>query len=564
MSILAFLVSLAGSVMLLLYAVRMVRTGIERSFGTSFRRYVTSATNVPMGSLTGICLAIILQSSAAVGLLVAGFAGSGSLSFASGLPIILGADLGSALLIQVLSFDLQWLTPALLAIGGGFIIKSGNRKLRQIGRIILGIAFILVSLRFLRETMIPIRDSNFLPAIAAYLEQDLVTAFITGAALSFVMLSSVAAILMCVTIVSIDALPLTAGIALVLGANLGSALIPVWLARSMKPQALRLPVANLILRGSFALLALVVFARTPLPLWPSWLPQLWTGSMGNAQALINIHILFNCLLMLALPVCRYLEKPLKLLLPEAKLQQQDNPMLRPALDQSAHDKPVIAIASVRREVLRVAQIIETMVSPVMELFNDFDQIRMRGIRGQDSLVNNAVDNIKRYVASIPYEIMNAEQRSEARDLTEYAIALEIAGDIVGKQLLTLAQEKSQEGVRLSLAGTEELNAMHDQLMSNFSLAMNVLVSNDLDSARLLLEEKTEMVSLERASRKKHLKRLSDGSAVSFDSSNIHLETLRALNQFNSHVASLAYPILYRGGQLLETRLITDLENTNTH
>ena len=106
--------------------------------------------------------------------------------------------------------------------------------------------------------------------------------------------------------------------------------------------------------------------------------------------------------------------------------------------------------------------------------------------------------------------------------------------------------------------------MHDQLMSNFSLAMNVLVSNDLDSARLLLEEKTEMVSLERASRKKHLKRLSDGSAVSFDSSNIHLETLRALNQFNSHVASLAYPILYRGGQLLETRLITDLENTNTH
>lgn len=554
MSILSFIVSLTGSVMLLLYAVRMVRTGIERTFGASFRRYVTTASSVPVGTFTGVCLAIILQSSAAVALLVAGFAGTGSLSFASGLPIILGADLGSALLIQVLSFDLQWLTPALLAIGGGFYIKSERRKLRQFGRIILGIAFILISLRFLRETMIPIRESHFLPAIAAYLERDLVTAFITGAALTFVMHSSVAAILMCVTIVAIDALPLNAGIALVLGANLGSALIPVWLGRAMKPRALRVPVANLIIRGSCAVLALFIFARTSLPLW--------ILGMGNAQALINIHVFFNCTLMLALPVCRFLEKPLMLLLPEAKSLELDNPILRSALDETAYDKPVIAIASVRREVLRVAQIIETMVSPAMELFNTFDLARMKGIRAQDALVNTAVDDIKRYVASIPDEVLNKEQSGQTRELTEYAIALEIAGDIVGKQLLTLAQEKSEDGVRLSRAGTEELNAMHERLMWNLSLAMNLLVSNDLESARLLLEEKTEMVRHERSSRKKHLKRLSEGSAVSFDSSNIHLETLRALNQFNSHVASLAYPILYRGGQLLETRLIENLDQAN--
>jgi len=554
MNILTFLVSLAGSVMLLLYAVRMVRTGIERTFGASFRSYLTTVSNVPMGALTGIGLAIVLQSSAAVALLVAGFAGTGSLSFATGLPVILGADLGSALLIQVLSFELQWLTPVLLAVGGGFSIKTERRQFRQLGRIILGIAFILISLRFLRETMIPISESNFLPAIAAYLEQDLVTAFITGAALTFIMLSSVAAILMCVTIVSIDALPLNAAIALVLGANLGSALIPVWLGRAMKPQALRLPVANLLIRGGFAVLALVIFARSSLPLW--------LVGTSNAQTLINIHIFFNCLLILTLPICRFLENPMKWLLSEEQSLKLDNPMLRSALDESAHNNPVLAVASVRREILRVAQIIETMVSPVMELFTHFDQTRMQGIRAQDVLVNTAVDDIKRYVASIPAEIMNKEQRSQMRELTEYAIGLELAGDIVSKQLLTLAQEKSVEGVRLSPAGTEELNVMHERLISNLSLAMNVLVSNDLESARLLLEEKTEMVQYERSSRKKHLKRLSDGSAVSFDSSNIHLETLRALHQFNSHVASFAYPILYRGGQLLETRLIVNLDTAN--
>lgn len=556
MNLLTFVVELTGATMLLLYAVRMVRTGIERAFGASFRRYVTTATSQPTATITGLFLAVILQSSAAVALLVAGFAGSGALSFASGLPIILGADLGSALVIQVLSFNLEWLIPALLAIGGLIFIKSDRRTLKQAGRIILGIAFILISLRFLRETMLPIRESDFLPAVAAYLESDYLTAFIIGAVLTFVMHSSVATILMCVTIVSIDALPVSAAIALVLGANLGSALIPVWLGRGMNVQARRLPVANLAIRGSGAILALMLVSIVPLPQW--------LFAMGNAQALINIHILFNCALIALVPLCHVLEKPISLLWPDEKEEESFNPVLRAALDDTVLDKPILAITCLQREVLRMAQVVEGMVSPVMELYHEFDLNRMKAIRAQDGIVNSALDDIKLYAASIPAERMDKEQSDKARDLTEYAIALESAGDIVCKQLLVLAQEKSEQGVRLSRDGSEELEAMHQQMLSNLTLAMNLLVSGDMEHARLMLEEKTEMVRQERSSRKKHLKRLSSGSAVSFDSSNIHLETLRALNQFNSRITTLAYPILYRGGQLLETRLIENLDSAEGH
>jgi phosphate:Na+ symporter len=129
------------------------------------------------------------------------------------------------------------------------------------------------------------------------------------------------------------------------------------------------------------------------------------------------------------------------------------------------------------------------------------------------------------------------------------------GDLVVKILLPLAKEKSQERLKFSAAGALELVDMHERMIANMGLASNVLVSDDLESARLLLEEKTEMTRLERKSRKKHLRRLSDGSKTSFESSDIHLEVLRALREINSHVASVCYPILYRGGQLLETRLI---------
>lgn len=542
--------------MLLLYAVYMVRSGIERCFGASFRRYVTTATSQPASAITGLFLAVILQSSAAVALLVAGFAGTGSLGFATGLPIILGADLGSALVIQVLSFDLDWLSPALLAIGGFIYIKTERRKLRQFGRIILGIGFILISLRFLRETMIPVRDSDFLPVIASYLESDYLSAFIIGAALTVFMHSSVATILMCVTIVSISAFPVNAAIAMVLGANLGSAAIPLWLARGMNVRARRLPAANLVIRGSAAVLALILFSWWPTPL-PGWI----TG-INDAQALIVIHILFNVALLTTLPFYRYFEKLLMLLMPDEKEIESFNPLLRSALDDTLLHQPQLAITCLQREVLRMVQIVEGMASPVMELYNEFELNRMKAIRAQDTLVNGALDDIRRYAASIAAESIDRDQAIQTRDLTEYAIALEAAGDIVCKQLLVLAQEKAEQGVQLSRDGTVELEKMHGQLLTNLSLAMNLLVSGDMEHARLMLEEKTEMVNQERSSRKKHLKRLSNGSAVSFDSSNIHLETLRALNQLNSRVASLAYPILYRGGQLLETRLIENLDVTS--
>ena len=118
MAILSFLVQLAGATMLLLFAVRMVRTGIERSYGASFQRILTSHNSLVYSGAAGVVLAGVLQSSAAVALLVAGFASSGLIAFASGLALVLGGDLGSALVIQVLTFRLEWLVPLLLAVGG--------------------------------------------------------------------------------------------------------------------------------------------------------------------------------------------------------------------------------------------------------------------------------------------------------------------------------------------------------------------------------------------------------------------------------------------------------------
>lgn len=553
MAIVIFVINLAGATMLLLFAVRMVRTGIERSFGASFQRMLTGSRNLIGASTTGVSLAIVLQSSAAVALLATGFASSGYLAFPTGLAIVLGGDLGSALIIQILSFKLDWLVPLLLAAGGWLFVKVENKRGRQFGRILMGVAFILISLQFLREAVAPISDSAFLPAVSGYLARDFVTAFIVGAALAFVMHSSVAAILMCVTLVQIDAIPFAAALSLLLGANLGSAFIPIWLTRGMPPVGRRIPFANLMLRGSWALLVLFAINLLAHP------DHLLLVSPG--QSLIYAHIGFNLsLLVLALPFCGLVERPVTALLPSgADGQQTGAEQPGSALDAAALDTPQQAIASLKRELLRMIGLVERMFHTVPRLYDATDVSTLRLTRKQDDEVNDTLSGIRSYVASMPQEAYSKADTKTVRGLMEYAIRLEAAGDVIAIKLTSVAKEKLDGHLSFSEEGWAELLRMYEAVCANFHLASNVLVSDDLESARLLVVEKADFKRAERKSRKYHLARLQDGRAESFETSDIHLETLRALRDINNHIAAIAYPILYRNGQLLETRLIEDLD-----
>ncbi|HHG89199.1 MAG TPA: Na/Pi cotransporter family protein [Devosia sp.] len=555
MTTLAFLLNLTGATMLLLFAVRMVQTGIERSMGPSFKRIITSRKDSRMRTaMAGVLLAIVLQSATAANLLAAGFTASGLLSLTGGLAVVLGADFGSALVIQVLSFDLHWMVPAMLAIGGYLFLKAATQTQRQIGRILLGIAFILLALRLIGEAMDPIRESDFLPVIASYLSTDYVTAFLVGAAITFVMHSSVAAILMFVTFVSLGVLPVAAGVSLVLGANLGSALLAIWLSRSMTIVARRVPMGNLILRGTGAVLALVLVNNTPI--------VSLLGAFPNGQVLVSVHLTFNIvLLVLTLPFVGLLENPLRIMFPDPAVHEngEENFAPKSALDQKVINIPQMALASLTREVLRMSQIVEIMTQPVMELYESGDLERIKAVRELDRGVNEALSDIRLYVAAIPRDKMSKSEARRSRDLIEYSINLEAAGDIVAKNLLHLAENKARRGLKFSKAGWDELQSMHERLMSNMTLAFNVLLSEDIESARQLMEQKAEFTRNERKSRKKHLKRLREGSEISLESSDIHLETLRALKDLNSRIAAVAYPILYKHGQLLETRLVETMD-----
>jgi phosphate:Na+ symporter len=551
MNVTLMFLHLAGAVTLLLWAVRMVRTGVERAYGAALERILRQAKGSRIQAIgLGAAVAMVLQSATAVGVLASGFAASGLVEFGTALTLLLGADLGSALVVRILSFDLSWLTPFLLISGGWMFLKGTSRNVKQTGRILVGIALILVSLKMIGESTVPLRESEALPVIVGYLRADYFTSFLLGALFSWFVHSSVAAILLVASMAAQGLVPVELGIALVLGANFGGALIPVGLTRAAAPVARRIPIGNLVFRGAGSVLALLIFRQVDFPI------EL-VGSSPAGQ-IVMLHVLFNVLIVLVcVPLTGFLEPVLIRLLPDARATSEVTDLLAnrvSTLDRSVLHTPRLALASATRELLRMSEIVEVMLRPVMELYETGDKDRVKELRQLDQEVNRANSDIKLYLAEMNRSSMSAEEAQRSMILANFAINLEHVGDIISKNLLKLVGERRDKQLTFSAEGWRELTDLHAQVMANIQLALNVLISGDRRSARELVEQKDRMRELELRSQERHLRRLQGGAADSIETSEIHLETIRALKQINSLFSAIAYPILIESGDLLGSRL----------
>lgn len=547
MALLDFAISLFGATMLLLFAVRMVQNGIERMKGQEFKRILTQTKSPYRASFAGAVLAILLQSSAAVAILTAGFSTGGLLPVATGLSIILGADIGSALVVQILSLELDWLAPILMGVGAWLYLKVNSRDLRQTGRIMLGIALIIVALGFLRNAVAPIEESDLLPSIERFLSADPMLAFFVGVALAFIMHSSVAAILMIAVVVAESALSIPVGVVLVLGANLGGALVPIWITRTMGVEARRPVIANAVLRGITAALCAFLYAKAFISSWVHILPNL-----------VSIHLAFNALLLLYLPFTKPIGKLVERLLPDDEKGKKSVPMAeRSLLDETALSSVTMSLAALRREVVRMTSISEQMIREVLAWYISGKVPNFVQLEREGQLIHDAGQNVRHYVTRMPSEKMSKAQFRRLRDLADYALSVEASAAILGQRLQTVIKTQIDEKQKFSDSGAAELRAIAEQCLQNMVKSYDLLVDEDIETAREIFRDKDELGMLVTRSRKKHLLRIREGLENSVSTSELHLESLAAMKELNAQLVSLAYPILKREGQLLQTRLILD-------
>jgi phosphate:Na+ symporter len=543
-----FLLNLMGAIALLIWSIRMVKTGVLRAFGDKFRNAISKATsNRVTACLAGIGVATAVQSSAATGLIVAGFAERGMIALAPALAVMLGADIGSTIVVQALAFNLQALVPVLLVAGVGLFMATDKPVPKQLGRIIIGLALMVLALGMAKAAAEPLKQSELLAMVMQRLGSDPIIAVILGALIAWLMHSSVAAILLIMSLATTGAIGLAPAIALVLGCNIGSALIPLGLSMRGPVASRRILLGNLIFRTIGTLLALMFLQQ---------LVETSTHLASDpARQIANLHTLFNIgVAVLFLPLTTFAATWLEKLLPNTKEADQRRVA---HLDESLMSRPAVALAAAQREVMAMADHVEIMLRETLRAFESGDEQRRQDIKALDNEVDRRQEEVKLYLTRLTRQPLSEADSRKAFDLILFTTNLEHVGDIIDKSLLELAAKKQRLKVDFSPAGWGEIRSLHTRVVEQMRLAMTVFMTGDMSMARELVAEKDRIRAAEREAMENHLQRLRDGTLASIETSALHLDILRDLKRINAHVTAVAYPSLEASGVLRGSRLRAD-------
>ncbi len=542
----ALLINLLGMVALLLWGVRLVRTGMIRAYGTGLRHALSVATKNRFAAAgSGMMVTAVLQSSTATGLILSSFVSQGLLAVAPALAVMLGADVGSAVVAQILSFDLGALMPLALLVGFAVFTMGQRTRARDLGRVAVGLGLMLLAIQQMVQVTAPLQSSETVMRILTALGDEPLLALIVAAVLTWLAHSSLAVVLMIASMTISGMLQPNLAFTLVLGANLGAAAPLIVATLGQDPVSRRVAVGNAVFRvvGSLAALALLPFYRDQIAFFGE----------DPARQVVHLHMLFNLALLVFFigligPVAALCAKIMR-----ATSGDQDD--LRPKyLDHSALATPAVALALASREILRIGDIVEEMLLKTREVFRTDDRELVFRVEAMDDRLDRIYDSIKIYCTQISSKEMTESEGRRCGEIIAFNTNLEHVGDIIDKNLMELASKKIRHQLSFSKDGWKELELFHEQVLHNLKLAMSVFMSDDVDMARMLFEAKERFREQEMAFSDSHFERLRSEQKDTQESSALHLDILRDLKRINSHLASVAYPILDAAGALRSSRL----------
>jgi phosphate:Na+ symporter len=542
------LLDLMGGVALLLWGLHMVLTGVLRAFGPDLRRILGKALHNRLAAFcAGLGLTALLQSSTATGLMTASLAADGTVNLVPALAIMLGANVGTTIIVQLLSFDVVAAAPVLFVIGlVTFRLAGGNTLIKALGRVAIGLGLTLLALHILIDTLAPAEQAPAVRAILGSITNDPVLCIVIAAALTWAAHSSVAVVLLVMSLAYSQFVAPEAALALVLGANLGSAINPLIEAGNRgDPASRRLPVGNMLNRLVGVCFALAFLHPIAQEL-SAWQPD-------AAKRIAEFHMLFN--IALALVFIGLLDPVAQLLirfLPER--QKPDDASVPRYLDDGALETPSLALANAARETLRMGDTVETMLRDVMTAIMDNDRKLAGDVERKDNIVDKLNEAIKLYITRLTRDSLDDSEGRRAMEIVSFTINLEHIGDIIDKNLCELAIKKIKGRFQFSPEGAAELTGFHKRTIESLQVAFGIFMTGNIEAARKLLRTKTELRKAELDAADRHFERLREGRPESLETTSLHLDILADLKRIHSHICSVAYPVLEAAGELpaLET------------
>lgn len=529
------LFSLFGGMAILLYGMRLAGEGLQRAAGARLRTILSSLTrNRFIGLGIGIIVTVFLQSSTATIIMLVGFVGSGLMTLPQSIGVILGADIGTTITVQLLAFRIYDYAILFVGIGITMMFLSKRAVLKNIGEGLLGFSFIFLSIKIMSDSLMPLKSSELFKSVLMALLANPLLGLVISAIFTAIVHSSAAIIGLALALGLQGLINIEAAIPLIFGANIGTCATAIISSIGSNIEAKRVASAHTL----FKVLGVIIF----FPFIKPFADFVISMTDDVPRQIANAHTLFNgAIAVFFLPFTTVMTDVITRIVPER--HGEEKKFAPKYLDKRVLSSPVLAFGQAKREALRMADIAHEMLRDSIIVFKKDDPDMIDSIEKRDDYVDLLDREIKLYLTRLSNESLTPQQSKVEQDLLAFINDLENIGDVVDKNLMELAKKKVKNGLVFSQEGIDEIERFHRKILENYEIGVSAFVSGDAGLAKKLLANKTELAEMERNLRQAHIQRLHKGLKESIDTSSIHLDVLSNLRRINSYISNVAYPIV---------------------
>ena len=527
-------ISLFGGVLLLLYGIKLLNDGLQHAAGPRIRSLLRSLTSNRLTAVgAGAFITGLIQSSSATSVMLVGFVSAGLMSFRQTLAVILGADIGATLTVQLIAFHVYDYAMLLVGTGLVFSLFSRRRLFMNIGQGLLGFGFVFLSIKIMSDAVAPLEQSDLFKQVLVVLVGTPLTGILLSAVLTALIHSSAATISIALALASHGLISLDAAVHIVLGANIGTCSTALMASLRSPAEARRVAWAHVAFKVSGVALVLLFMG--------SFQGLVRHTDHDLSRQIANAHTLFNVIMaVVLLPFTVLFSKLIIKLVPEKAEEKKFGPMY---LDDHMLATPPLALSQATREVLRASDIVREMLASAIKVFQGDDLSQIWNVKDKDNLIDVLDRQIRLYLTRLSSSNLTESQSHRAVALLEITRDLENIGDIIDRNLMPLAVKRINKGIMFSEEGLKEIALFHKKIMENFDMAISAFASQDRDLAGRVIRNKEDIGISERELVQAHLERLRKGLRESIETSHIHLDVIGNLARINSLITHAIYPIL---------------------
>ena len=531
------IVNLSGGLAIFLLGLNFLKEAIQHFAGERLRLVIQQFTsNRLLGLFWGAIFTVVLQSSTAMTVMLVGLTQSGLISLFQAIPILLGADIGTTITVQLISFRLDRFALLLVAIGFGLFFFGKRYRNKFLGQFILGFGLIFYGIRVLILSSEPLNSSQLFALILRYFGENQFVCLLFSTVITALIHSSAATLGIVISLAISGNMTLEVAIPFIYGANIGTCFTALLAGIGSNADGKRTAAAHII----FKIIGVVLF----YPLSGYFAEVVRMTDTNIARQIANAHTMFNIsIALLLLPFSKVSAEFLKRFFVDSEREAEE--FAPKYLDRTALGTPALALGYASRELMRMSAIVESMLKDTIRVFVEHDMDLLEDIQKRDDKVDILEREIKLYVVNIDRSFFTKEQTKLEFDIISFASDLENVGDLINRTILEMARKMIKMGYRFSEDGVREITEFHKDVMEGYRLAITAFDTDSEELARQAIRHKEKLVEKERELKEAHIQRLHLGLKESINTSSIHLELLSHLRRANSITTRIAYAILER-------------------